>query len=296
MKIKRRTLHRVQVWAIRTAVVATLSLLWYLYAYTQIFSITSYVLEGVRDDAKAPLQSRLYEIANTPRFGFLPNNKIFSYSSSAIVGVVRNAVPDAATISVRPVGLHEVKIIVTLLMPVLRTDDGLGMTENGILFSPVKSIDEYPSITVASATKQVVKIDGLPFEHFVSGDDEVNASFLQDILAMSTKVSSIIFPVTHILVEDNGDVTLSNASGTSKVMFLRTTDQRKVWTTLVSAIDTEPLKEKLEKNRKGLLYLDVRYGNKVFYRFDDMLFQDGKRTVILGDHATTTESTTTAPR
>jgi hypothetical protein len=77
---------------------------------------------------------------------------------------------------------------------------------------------------------------------------------------------------------------------TSYVYFLRSANQKKVWSTLVSAIDTDPLKSKLSENRNGLQYLDVRYGNKVFYRFNDMSFQNGKGTVILGSHATTTEA------
>ncbi len=44
-------------------------------------------------------------------------------------------------------------------------------------------------------------------------------------------------------------------------------DPEYVWITLVSAIDAEPLKTDLQKKLKYLDYLDLRFSNKVFYRF-----------------------------
>ena len=72
-------------------------------------------------------------------------------------------------------------------------------------------------------------------------------------------------------------------------------DQKKVWSTLVSALDTDPLKTKLATDKGKLEYLDVRYGNKVFYRFSDMTFQNKGETGILDDHATPTQATSTIP-
>jgi hypothetical protein len=40
-----------------------------------------------------------------------------------------------------------------------------------------------------------------------------------------------------------------------------------VWTTFVSAISALPLKEKIEKDLKNLEYIDLRFGNKIFYKW-----------------------------
>jgi hypothetical protein len=193
----------------------------------------------------------------------------------------------------RPVGLHTVHIEVTLLKPALQMGNGKALTKDGIIFSTKKDISMYPVFILASSTEENISIEGLPFKHLTWKDIDVGISFLEDILAMTSKVSSVIFPVASIFVEEGGDVTLTNASGTSKVLFLQQADQKKSWTTLVSAIDTDPLKSKLEHNRDGLLYLDVRYGNKVFYRFNDMAFQNNGLTAILDNHASSTTATTT---
>lgn len=44
-------------------------------------------------------------------------------------------------------------------------------------------------------------------------------------------------------------------------------DPEYVWITFVSAVDAEPLKTDLKKKLKYLDYLDLRFSNKVFYRF-----------------------------
>ena len=110
----------------------------------------------------------------------------------------------------------------------------------------------------------------------------------------ASKVSRVIFSVDSIVVEKTGDIVLMNASGTTKLFFLKDTDKKKVWSTLVSAIDTVPLKTKLDTEREKLEYLDVRYGNKVFYRFSDMPFQNNGTTAILDGHATSTPTITEA--
>jgi hypothetical protein len=107
-------------------------------------------------------------------------------------------------------------------------------------------------------------------------------------------MSAIIFPVENILVERTGDISCMDKDEKSKIIFLKENDYKKVWSTLVSAIDTDPLKTKLATDKDNLEYLDVRYGNKVFYRFSDMAFQNGTVTGILGNHATTTQVVTSS--
>lgn len=293
MRMKRRTISLLLMWTIRVAIIATLFGVYYAYYRTNVFTITSYDIVGTDEESAGMIRVQLAALAQGKHYLVLPNDKIFTYYNSGIISVVRANVPDMKTISMRPVGLHTVRIDLTLLTPLVKTLEGQAITEDGILFPTKKNLDTYPVLTLASSSKETIKIEGLPFTQLTLAGDDINASFLQNLLSMSSKVSSVIFPVASILVEGTGDVTLTNASGTSKVMFLVSSDTKKVWSTLVSAIDTEPLKGKLATNRDRLLYLDVRYGNKVFYRFNDMTFQNNGTTAILDHHATTTEATTT---
>ncbi len=266
----------------------------YFYTETELFTITSYAIEGVDADVARHIDTALREEATKKSFLIIPHNKILTYSKKGIISVVRDTVSDLATIRVHLSSLHRITIEITHLTPLFRVGERQAMTKDGIIFTPAYDVHTYPLLTIASSTEETIMIGGLPFTRFSVQDEVVDATFLLSIISISTQVSSLIFPVDSILVETTNDVTLSYASGTSNVFFLRNGDYKKTWSTLVSAIDTEPLKSKLATNKNGLLYLDVRYGNKVFYRFSDMSFQNKKGTAILGSHATTTEAITSA--
>ncbi|MEA4910648.1 hypothetical protein SDC9_07867 [bioreactor metagenome] len=86
-------------------------------------------------------------------------------------------------------------------------------------------------------------------------------------------------------------------------------DPEYVWITFVSAIDAEPLKTELEKKIKRLEYIDLRFSNKVFYKFFDSetkIPEEGLRDVststIIMENSTTSShipidiiATTTLP-
>ncbi len=296
MKIRRRTLEQLQLWGIRVGVIGVVIGLLYLYLGTTLFTITAYDVQGVDEESKVLVTSQLKDAATKKVFGIFPGNKIFTYSNSSIITTVRSVVTDTAKVELRPVGLHLVRVNVTLLSPIARLTDGNVISDNGIVFVTKKDTHNYPLITIASSTVQPVKIDGLMFSQIVVSGDAVDPLFIRNILDISAKVSSVIFHVTTILVEPTGDITFSDENGKSKLIFLKDMDIKKVWSTIVSAIDTDPLKSKLANNKANLEYLDARYGNKVFYRFSDMPFQNGKDTGIIGIHATTTTSTSTNVR
>jgi hypothetical protein len=289
MKIKRRTLTLLITWTIKIALVGSLLGLLYCYFGTQFFTITSYQIAGVDEESRNAIDFRLHELDKRKLYKLFPANKIFTYSTGAITTSVRDIVPEMATIDIRPVGLHIVKIEVTLLKPLFRVSDTQALTEDGIIFTTKYNIHKYPRITVASSTIKTVKSHGVVFTHMVLPDEGFDESFLPELSSITGKISSVIFPVETISVETTGEILCINKEGTSKVIFSKDADYKKVWSTLVSAIDTDPLKTKLLTSRDQLEYLDVRYGNKVFYRFSDMAFQNGSVTGILGNHATTTQ-------
>jgi hypothetical protein len=278
-------------WLIRFGVLGVVFIVYYIYAFTALFTVTAYDVQGVPEEARARINTELLNFAKKKRYLIVPSDKIFTYGSSGIITIIRKNITDAGVITMRPVGLHTVRISVAVLIPVLKLNETEALSENGIIFTPAKIMNGYPHIAIASSTRKVVKIEGLPFTQLYTGDTVVDDAYLKSVLFVSTQVTSLIFPVASISIEELGDVTLYSAGEHSKVMFLRNADPKKVWSTLVSAIDTEPLKSKLANDTLNLLYLDARYGNKVFYRFDDMMFQNTEDPDILNRHETSTSST-----
>ena len=295
MKIKRRTVASIKTLTIRTSLLIIFFGAIYIYLQSDVFTIKSYEIQGVNEVVRIRIDQQLHDAAHKKTFGVLPNNKIFTYSNTNIITIVRTNVYDVATIDMRPVGLHTVRISITLLTPLFRLEGKEAITESGIIFTTDKDLSMYPHVTVASSTKQTIKIQGLPFTVLTVDGKNLDAPFLNSLSLLSSKVTSLVFPVTDILIEETGDISLFDVHGKSKVIFLEDMDQKKVWSTLVSALDTDPLKTKLATDKGKLEYLDVRYGNKVFYRFSDMTFQNKGETGILDDHAAPTQATSTIP-
>ena len=68
----------------------------------------------------------------------------------------------------------------------------------------------------------------------------------------------------------------------TQVVFSLKQDEKEVWSKIVSALDTSPLKENKETFAK-VQKLDVRFGNKVYYK---IVVPDG--TILPDSTATTT--------
>lgn len=292
MKIKRRTLTLIITWAIKIAIVTLVISLLYCYFGTQIFTIKSYQISGVDEVTRVSIDAKLHTLNEKKFYKIIPANKIYSYSSSNITKVVRDIVPEMATIVMRPIGLHVVKIEITLLKPLFRISDTQALTEDGIIFTTKYNIHKYPRIIVASSTTKLIKRDGVVFTQMVIPERESNKEFILQLSQITTKISSVIFPIESVSVEATGDVLCIDERGISKVIFLKDSDYKKTWSTILSSIDTDPLKTKLATSKDDLEYLDARYGNKIFYRFSDMAFQNGPVTGILGNHATSTPGST----
>lgn len=295
MKIKRRTLERIRLWSLRAAIVLLVGISFVTYIRSSFFTITTYTFRGVEESYQTILIKELRDIESKKRFLVIPGNKILTYNKRNMIEAVHRTVTDASTITFRTLGLHTVEITVTTLLPIVRTQDGQALAEDGTLFFTRKDLSSYPVFTVASSSVVKVKRNGLMVSKLMYNGEAISQQFLRDLIDMSSKVSSIVFPVQTIALDEGTDVALIDIRGVSKVLFLKDADMKKVWSTLVSAIDTEPLASKLEHEKDRLLYLDVRFGNKVFYKFSAQGFQNSSSTGIMTNHETSPSSSSTLP-
>lgn len=75
-----------------------------------------------------------------------------------------------------------------------------------------------------------------------------------------------------ILIKDDGDIELYLVSNIpppdgQKIIFKKDTDFSKVAENLQAALTTEPLQTDFKKKYSSLLYIDLRFGNKVYFKF-----------------------------
>lgn len=286
MKIKRKTVERLKKQFLILLGVSLVVGCWYLYWKSDVFTIRSYSLSGVEEKNIVPLTEALFLTKSGYTYGLFPHSRVLSYSNPLIIEAVLASIPEAESIDIRPTGLHTVKISVTEHVPLFRVDETTGVTEEGILFTTRKDITKYPLLSVASSTTKIIKVGDLSFSQIV----EVNKELLVKVSDFEKKVTSVIFPVYAITIDSLGDVAFIDERGVSKVLITKDVDIKKVWSTLLSAIDTDPLAAKLTQSRETLEYLDIRFGNKVFYKFNNTPFEISKEPAILEDHATTSPS------
>ena len=79
-------------------------------------------------------------------------------------------------------------------------------------------------------------------------------------------------PIAFYIDKSDEDATIylsykENILNNPKIIFKINDNSDKLIENLQAAVTTEPLLSKLKNNYSGLLYIDLRYGNKVYYKF-----------------------------
>lgn len=285
MRIKRSTFD---LWKKRLVVffgVTIFASIVYVLFVTPLFSITAFELVGVPDQYKDTIVSNLKDVTNVKIIKILPGNRIFSYRGMKLKQAVVAVLPNTSSVSIAPRGLHTLKVTVSSYEPFLKIDDTHAVTKEGVIYTELNDIHSLVTLTLStSSIRTETDNDGIT----VVGVDGINRDRLASISSLISKINSILFTITRIDIDSLGDISLYDERGMSRVMFAFTQDTDKVWSNLVSAVDTDPLKAKLSTNKDNLEYLDARFGNKVFYKFTN-----DTKTAIIQSHATTTEATTT---
>lgn len=291
MRITRKAALRIMRWIVAFGISFFVIGIWFWYNKTSFFRVTSYEIRGVSQEESVLLERRLAEENNRVRFGFVSNNKVLTYTKKPIIKVVQEIVPDVASVTIHPSGFHQLTIAVTVLDPVFQLSLQEAVDGNGVVFMTKRDIGSLPRLVVATSTRSRFVRNTIMFEKLSIGTEELTGTYIAQLIEFKEKVSSVIFPVSTVEFTLDNDVVLYDARGISKVLFVRNADMHKVWSTLVSAIDTDPLKSKLLNEKDALRYLDVRFGNKVFYRFGVEGLLTASSSGTLGSHETASTST-----
>jgi hypothetical protein len=212
------------------------------------------------------------------------------YRALTIKSAIAGVLPNTESISIIPVGLHTLRITVRTYEPLFKIDETRGITKEGVIYTEFKDMSRLPVFFVASSTTKEVIRNGIPSVTMMG----VEGSILNSLSEFIQKIDTAVFVVSKIYIDSFGDVTLYDKTGESKIIFSRETSLDKVWSNIVSAIDTEPLKTKLDNVKAGkdtLEYLDIRFGNKVFYKFTN-----GVKNIIIKDHEATSSPVEALPQ
>ena len=231
----------------------------YVYFRTSTFTIHDYRLEGLDEVQSEKVNEILHDYESRRLYKILPGNRTISFHHDEIITSIRDAIPTAESISVRPVTTHTIRVRVTHYVPLFRVGNGQAITKDGIVYTEIQNIDELPILSVATTSKATPGV-------------------LSKIADLVPKISTALFAVRAITVDEYHDIYLLGGEYREHAVILSSySDTKKVWSNIVSAIDTDPLKTKLKTTPHLLEYLDTRFGNKVFFKFSPL---DNKSEII----------------
>ncbi len=273
----------------RTLGLAIVIFTFYIYFKTNFFTIYTYEVTGAPEDRKSEIENKIKELSNTPIYKVIPTNKILTHRGSQIKSLVKELLPNTNEVDISVKPLHTLLIKITPYTATFKLDDRRAVTKDGYIYYESKDLESIPTIVVASSTISLEKKDGL-MESKLLIDKATSTEILFDSIAtIIPKINAVLFDVSKISVNPDGDIILSNNEGRSSVKLNSLVDMEKEWSNVISAIDTEPLKTLLETKKDSLEYIDVRFGNKVFYKFT----KDGGAAII-SDTNNNTNATSTS--
>lgn len=291
MKIKRST---ITLWKKIFKITVTMVLvfgIFYIYFLTNLFTIYTYEIIGAPLNTKVEIQNKLQDLSKQPIYKIIPTNKILSYRRLKIKAIIQEILPNTSKISISLRSFHTLRITITPYTPLFRINNKEAITKDGYIFITPEELTNLPRIMVASSTIKKENIDGLTVNKLIIDEATSTELLFNAIANIIPKINMVLFNVTNINVLPFGDVIISDELMTSSVKLSFLLNFDKEWSNVISAIDTEPLKGLLETNKDKLEYLDVRFDNKVFYKFTNTVIPNiinASTTQNYGQNATTT--------
>lgn len=271
MKIKRSTIEKWKRIFFIFLITSFIFSLFYIYFRTHLFTIYNYEFSGIEENYQETLRNDFINYEQQKIFLILPGNSIFSYHAGDIKSDIYKTLPNTSSVKISITSLHSLKISVESYKPYLKLGDKKAITKDAIIYTEIHDIDNLPLLSFSSTTV-------------------ITPEILSKINDISPKISSILFDIKNINVDEYSDIYLNNENNTTSIIFSSESGIKKIWSTLLSAIDTDPLKSRLKNEKDNLKYLDARFGNKIFYKFTN-----DAHTIIIPSHdtASTTQATST---
>ncbi len=244
--------------------------LFFFVIYELIFApltkINYFALDGFPDDKKEIITEQLKAEENTKFLFFISKDKMLTFSRSKFKKIITDNLPNTKSISIYPVSIHTLKIKITKYNPVFAMNDGFAIDSDAHIYKEINDVSALPLLSASST---------------------LNKDDIKNLTTVIDKLDKAFVNINAINIDEYNDVYLLNSENKGRIVFRLNSDYDKLWRNFLSVIDTEPLKGDLDTKKSDLSYLDLRFGNKVFYKFTKV----DVNSII--SSATTTATTTT---
>ncbi len=240
-----------------------MSLFFAVYGYFLYSVRSSFVSEIVTPSLlETKVRKEVDGLLGLTYFYFLPNNSWLTPSLFPLEHGLKARVPEIETISVtRSLLSRSLSVSYTLRTPVLRLAGGEVVDTHNNHY-----LDDRNLVLPLLVT-----------------DEKISSEDLTKLIFLKDTIETALFPIDEIDIDAARDVTLVlRTEAKTKILFSLRQNEKDVWSKIVSAFETSPLKENKESFAR-VLSLDARFGNKIYYK---MKVGDGD--IIPESTATTT--------
>ncbi len=220
----------------------------YVYFRTGTFTIHDYHISGTTEEQATELKRQFGFLADQKVMKILPGNRVLSYHDNEIRTLITETLPNTSDIILYPSGLHTLTVKIQSYTPIFAVSETHAISENGVVYKEIVPLDTFAQLSISTST-------------------EVSQNLLRSMETLASNIDTVLFKVRYITIDEFNDIRFFDESKKTNVVVSSDADMNRVWSNILSAIDTDPLKKKILEKSELLEYIDTRFGNKVFYKF-----------------------------
>ncbi len=239
--------------------------------------VTKFVVMGTTFENKSLIEQKAGEALTGSYYFIVPKNSVFFYQEKSVLNYLKKSFPRLADIEIMAPELNALKITVSDKKPKLIWCEGMAsdkkcfyLDESGRTYSEAPSFSENIIFELAG-----YHLGDKIGQKALTSDRIENISnfliFLTNILPSFQKDETALKILqTKVLPDGDFSVEIGFSSGSSvlfKILFNADRQTEDLINNLTSILKNETFLTELKNKEQKLEYLDLRFGQKVFYRF-----------------------------
>ncbi len=251
--MKRKTFNKIRAYFFLTLLVFVVCGAFYLlfwFVTSNISRIDVVTISGANPEMKnielVPIVSQL--IQSEKRLFFIPADHVMTYHKDSVTDLIKKELLNVESINIKTKGLHTLNVEITSRVPVFNLFDGKVLDKHGIVYDEIIPTDTLPTL-ISSSTPS-----------------EDNIKTITDFMK---RITTRLFDVSFVEITKDNDIYFFDSNHSTTLKYHKGDDTNILWNTFISALDTPPLSDLLQNKKSTLEYVDLRFGNKVFYKFKE---------------------------
>ena len=243
------------------------------------FFITNVVVTGTKSEKNKIIENEVTNILRGSYVHALPKQNVFIYPEDLIQDTLYKKYTNFDTVTLRRSGLHTLTIMVHERLPVLYVTDqanptGVFIDSSGYIYN--NSDIEYSKLIASSTpvSESTITYVGsttlaLPVDFNNSIGKSIDPAQFKNLLILIDALNKKNIRVISVLLRPYGDAELQITKNGGHIRVHLDDDSLRILANLSAIRKTSPFKEDFLNKRDALQYIDMRFGNKVFYKFTE---------------------------